>query len=163
MDGKNLASGVVHWKHEPFKVCDAGEIQVTAPTVSQPTAARLIARLREGDRMVTNEWSVWLFPNEEIQRSRFFLYGRREHSWLKSLRGFPTANASSIVVDPTSLILTEYLDATLIAHIQNGGNAILVGTEKIVRAHPVSHFASNSYFFTHRQITRPIRMAKMEP
>jgi hypothetical protein len=147
-DHKSLTSGVVHWKHEPFKVCDAGEIRVTSPTVTHPTPVRLIARLREGDRLVTNEWSIWLFPNQEIQRSRVLLYGRREHSWLKSARGFPTANANSIAVNRTALILTEYLDAALIAYIQNGGNAILVGTEKIVRAHPVSHFASNDYFFT---------------
>lgn len=147
-DHKNLASGVVRWKHEPFKVCDAGEIRVPTPSVSQPTAARLVARLREGDRTVTNEWSIWLFPNEEIQQSGLFLYERPQHSWLKSLHGFPTTSASSLTADRTSLILTEYLDAALITHIQNGGNAILVGTEKIVRAHPVSHFASNNYFFT---------------
>ena len=38
-DHKNLASGVVRWKHEPFKVCDAGEMQVL-DTASFPTYRR---------------------------------------------------------------------------------------------------------------------------
>lgn len=147
-DHTNLLSGTVQWRHEPFEVCDAGEIPLKVPSVSQPTAARLKACLREGNRAVTNEWSIWLFPNEDIQFGNLLLYGRPQLSWLRSLHEVSTAGSSSLAANRSSLILTEILDSTLVAHIRDGANVILVGSERIVRGHPVSHFASNNYFFT---------------
>lgn len=145
---KILDSGVLRWKHEPFQVCAAGEITVSVPSVSRPTAARLIVRMVEGARKVDNEWNVWLFPNGGLEHKGLVIYRKPTLSWLKGLRDIPLITETKHIDAGSSLILAERLDHELVVQMRRGANVLLVGTKTIVRTHPVSHLSSTGYFFT---------------
>jgi len=142
-----LASGVLKWKHEPFRTCQAGDIDIPVPSISQPRAARLAVRMIEGERTVRNEWNVWLFPEEGLERGSLAVYGTPQYSWLKGVRDVALIDQTRLASGTSSLILTERLDEPLLAHLRRGGIVLLVATEGLIRPHP-PNFGYMRYFFT---------------
>ncbi len=145
-EGTTLGSGVLRWKHESFRTCKAGDIDISVPAASQPKAARLVVRMIEAGRSARNEWDVWLFPNGSLEREGYAIYGKPQYSWLKEVQNVVSVDATGLVGSP-SLVMTERLDETLLAHLRKGGTVLLAATEGLTRPHP-SNFGYVRYFFT---------------
>ena len=143
------ASGDLTYSHQPYRTCEAGETQLTFPTVSKPVAARIEACLREGEREVTNGWDLWIVPGELALPAGTAVYGAPEYcGWLRELEGVKAAPSESLPGDtPNRVVLTEVLDEPLIAFMQAGGRVLLAATEGLVRPHP-PNFGYVKYFFT---------------
>ena len=139
---QEIAGGTLAYAHQPFRTCAAGQIAVTIPAVTRPQAARLVASLVEGDRTVTNEWNLWLFPAASALPETVEIYGAPQWTWLKSVCGLPSASLT-----PGTVVLTERIDDALVAFMRAGGRVILAASEGMLRFHqPLFGFAK--YFFT---------------
>jgi hypothetical protein len=142
-----LASGALKWKHEPFRTCTAGEIEIAVPSISRPATAQLSVRMVEGERGVSNEWGVWLFPGERFEKEIGAIYGKPQYSWLKGVQTLGPIDQGSLAASAPPLVLAEHLDPILVNHIRKGGVVLLAATEGLVRPHP-PNFGYNRYFFT---------------
>ncbi len=139
-----LAEGVLMPAAVPFTTAPAGEVEVHIPAVTVPTAAVLHVRLTDGGgaREVRNAWPVWLFP-ESAAPTAARLHGTPASTWLRHWCGRLPAGEPSA----GQVVLTEQLDAELIAFMQRGGRVILAAGEGLVRPHgPL--FGYVRYFFT---------------
>jgi len=144
---ETLASGKLNYPHQAFITCPAGGATITVPPVTRPTAARLTASLREGDRLATNEWNVWLFPREAAIPATVVRYGKPEHTWLKDWTDMPAVTMDALKAGERQVVLTERLDDSLTAFIRTGGRVILAAGEGLVRPH-APLFGYVNYFFT---------------
>jgi len=135
-----LASGETPYQHQPFVTCPAGEMTVTIPAVDQPQAAVLQAELREGDRVVTNQWSLWLLPAEAVAGAA--VYGTPKYTWSKALNLRTAAT-------PEGVVISEVLNEELADFIRNGGRVILAAGEGLVKPYnPKFGFTLGQYYFT---------------
>ena len=146
--GKEVVStGTVKASHQPYRTYLAGQVEFTAPQVMTPTPARLIACITDGDRVVTNRWDLWVFPHEIQLPSNTGIYGTPEHTWLKSVDGIEQAGVSK--AQPGNVLLTERVDAQLLEYLNDGGRAVLVASEGLVRPYrPLFGMKEGHYFFT---------------
>ncbi|NQU09711.1 hypothetical protein HQ590_02895 [bacterium] len=140
---KLLGSGELSWTHTPYTTCPAGEVVGTVPAVAEPTAARLDATLREGDRVVTNSWQLWLFPTPPTRPAAVVVYGKPEFTWLQSWDLPQAVNGN---LNSSTVVLTERLDDQLLGFLQAGGTVLLAAAEGLVRPHP-PNFGFVKYFF----------------
>lgn len=153
-DDDEIASGRIHYAHQPYGTFAVGEIEARVPVLAAPAAARLAARLAEGDRIFTNSWDLWILPPEAPLPQGLALYGTPQYSWLKDWSGIPTVSAAVLQAeDAPKAVLTERLDASLVEYMRAGGRVILVATEGLIRPHPVlfptqPYYAGIRYFFT---------------
>ena len=142
--GEVLGSGQLTWPHQPFTTCAAGTILWRAPATASPRKLGLRAEMREGERVVANEWDLWLFPDAGGDLDAA-IYRRPEHTWLEQWR-LPLASADQL--DRVALVMTERLDEELIEYMRRGGSVLLAASEGLVRPHAPSFVASAGYFFT---------------
>jgi len=142
-DGVQLF-GMLEYGHAHYLTCPAGEIEVTIPPVAHPQKAVLRAELREGNRVVTNSWDLWLFPNER-QRTTL-IFESPEHTWAKTLE-----DIDPILMHDRSKypVITEVLDEVMLDYIRNGSCVILAAGEGLVKPYnPKFGFTQGQYFFT---------------
>jgi len=140
-----LAAGEMTWKHAAGTTCPAGEVVWQVPTDQEPRAVCLEAQLREGDRVVSNAWDLWLFPAQVPLPSGMGVYGKPEHTWLKDLRDAPSVFRKEL--GRAAVVLAERLDGDLVRFMREGGTLLLAASEGLVRPHP-PNFGYVKYFFT---------------
>ena len=131
-DDEVLAAGQIAYSHQPYLACPAGQVEVTIPDVASPRTAKLQAVLREGGRVFTNHWDLWLLPKETHLPSSVYLYGEPQHTWLKGVTGLP------VVEEPASnrgarAVLTERIDEKMVQFARQGGRVILAASEGLLR------------------------------
>ncbi len=144
---EKLASGSLARSHRSYCTHPAGEINIKAPAVSHPTAARLQVSLHEGNRRVTNSWNIWLFPRQVELPKTVVCYGKPEHTWLKEWKDLSVGTAEDLIRGGTRVVLTERLDEPLLDFMRAGGRVILAAGEGLVRPH-APLFGYVKYFFT---------------
>ena len=140
-----LGSGEMTWQHTPYTTCPAGEVVWQTPEGDHPQKVRLEAELREGDRVVTNAWDLWLFPDDVALPRGVAVYGNPEGTWLRNLTGVP--NVSFGEPDGIHTVLSERLDQELVDFMHGGGTVFLAALEGMVRPHR-PNFGYMKYFFT---------------
>lgn len=146
--GETLAAGRNTYPHQPYCTCPAGILEATIPATPRPVKARLEAMLREGDRGFTNQWDLWMFPQSAGLPSSVALYGKPEHTWLKTLQGVRSAGPRDLA-GGVRVVLTERLDDALAEFARAGGRIILAASEGLVRPfRPKFGFILGHYFFT---------------
>ena len=149
--GKEVAaSGEIIYAHEPYTTCAAGEIKCEVPELSVFARATLEATLRDGDRIVTNSWDLWITPAATSLPHSVAVYGAPKYcAWLKNIAGLPTVTAADLTDGECSVaaVLAEVLDDALVQYMRAGGRVILAATEGMLRPHPPNHGYVN-YFFT---------------
>lgn len=143
-----LDEGEVAYSHRPFFTCPAGEIEITGPPVPAPVAARLRASLSEGERLSTNEWSLWVFPDAPAFPPDVAVYGKPRHTWLRTLQGMPLADDADLVPGRFPLVLTERLTPPLLDFAREGGRVLLAASEGLVRPFQPKLGMRDQYFFT---------------
>ena len=131
-----------------FEQPDPIQTYITSPKGGQeaidltdrPRRMWLRVDLREGDRLVSNQWSLWLLPAETVAGAS--VYGAPEHTWAKTLN-LPQANR------PDSVVISEVLNEELAAFIRGGGRVILAAGEGLVKPYnPKFGFTLGQYYFT---------------
>lgn len=142
-----VSSGKVGYSHKPYCTHPAGEISLQIPSVPHPKAAHLEVFLRDGNRVVTNSWDVWIFPRASLPKNAV-RYGKPEQSWISVWNDIPVITAEELARDTTRVVLTEQLDEPLIAFMRTGGRVILAAGEGLVRPHGGNGCGSKGYFFT---------------
>jgi hypothetical protein len=143
-DGRTLAKGAIPYAHTPFRTCEVGEVEAVLPDVPAPVALTLHARVHEGEREITNDWSLWLFPAHSPVPAGVCRYGDPAHSWLGEWSAIPVIE----VPDATSqVLLTAIIDDKVVEYLSAGGRVILAATEGLVRPHP-PNFGYVHYYFT---------------
>lgn len=147
-DGETLASGKVSYAHKPYCACPAGEIQLTVPALTRARAARLEATLTEGERVVSNSWNLWLFPDPSPFPAKLRRVGPLEKTWIKDWSEIPTASIVELRRDRSTAVLAERLDVRLIDFMRAGGRVILAATRGLVHVNRDGGFGSNGYFRT---------------
>ncbi len=141
-----LASGALHAAHEPYCTCPWGKAAIPIPRVERSTCAELRATLSEGDRVVTNRWSLWLFPTESPLPKGITVYGAPAHTWLRTVTG---VSAAERVSPGAGVVLAERLDGELASFLRSGGRAIFAASEGLVRPFNAKFgYTFGHYFFT---------------
>ncbi|MBS3762567.1 MAG: hypothetical protein KGZ25_04585 [Planctomycetes bacterium] len=146
-EDETFAEGQLDFSHHPFTTASAGEISLTIPDLTEPTAGFLEAVMieQDGKREVQNSWKVWLFPESKLPEE-MTIYGAPETTWLSAWSTLPRAS-SLTNKDMNRVLLAESLNDELIAHMHRGGSVILAAGEGLVRPHnPL--FGYVKYFFT---------------
>lgn len=147
-DRRVLAAGQITYAHEPYMTCPAGQVEVTIPETPRARAARLRATLREGERVVGNQWDLWLFPGEVGLPSTLAIYGQPEHTWLKGLKGVPMATPAVLVgPDRARAVLTERIDDTLTEFARGGGRVVLAASEGLLRPFDPHRLTRPEHYF----------------
>ena len=142
---QDIGSGELAWKHSPFTAFPAGEVVWNVPATDRAQKIQLTATLREGERIVTNAWDLWVFPAETVLPPTAAVYGQPMHTWLKSWYGLPCVSPESL--SEAGVVLTERLDEPLVRSAQDGGTVVLAASEGLVRPH-WPNFGFVNYFFT---------------
>jgi len=146
---REVAAGHVLPSHEPYRTCPAGAIELNVPEVSAPEKAVLQATLKEGQRTVENQWDLWLFPAEVHLPASLALYGQPRHTWLKDVRGLPSAGSSSLTArGGVRGLLAERIDRALVEYVRAGGRIILAASEGLVRPFQPKLGLQDHYYFT---------------
>lgn len=154
VDGVEVDAGRIAFSHHPYATVQVGEVTARVPLSATPAAARLEAVLTAGDHRISNGWNLWVVPETTALPPGLVIYGRAQYSWLTEWAEIPVQPALPTQhVDHTRVVLTERLDAMLVAYMQAGGRVILVATEGIIRPHPPlfqvqPYYAGIRYFFT---------------
>ncbi len=130
-DDEVLGSGQITYPHQPYEACPAGHVEVIIPDIAGARAAKLQTALREGQRVVTNHWDLWLLPKEIQLPASLSIYGKPEHTWLKSVTSLPVAEPAEI--EKARAVLTERIDDTLVEFARKGGRVILAASEGLLR------------------------------
>ena len=144
-----VASGRIVYRHEPFKTCSAGEIECDIPEVTRPTTARLSVRLHDRRQALTNMWDLWLFPRIPGNVPGVTLHGPAQYTWLKTVEGIAATCEGTLPAPQEAMVLTERIDPTITAFMQDGGRVLLAASEGLVR--PFSGklgLNTGRYFFT---------------
>ena len=144
---RSLASGVVRYRHRPFRTCRAGRMKVALPTVSRPLALRLLVSLREAERDVRNEWSFWLFPKDPPPVASAAIYGRPRVPWVRQVRTIPRLGIPRQGRRLPKVLLADKLDETLVEHCRNGGRVVLAAPEGVLRPFRSKLGLDGAYFF----------------
>ncbi|MBN2296900.1 MAG: hypothetical protein JXM70_31025 [Pirellulales bacterium] len=146
-DQQTLGQGEIAYKPQPYRTCKAGNLSLKIPEITEPKKAILKATLSEGDRVFTNQWNLWLFPNKKLLPASVRIYGVPQHTWLKHRNDIPRLSTAELATSTTKVVLTEQLDPALIEFMNAGGRVILVPGSGLVRPHPPL-FGYVKYFFT---------------
>lgn len=148
--GETLGSGQVAYPHTPFCTCAAGQVGLGVPEVECPRTAHLHVTLREADRAVTNQWSLWLLPAQTpAWPSGVAIHGRPQYTWLARLADVPAVAAEELRYGRQSVALSERLDESLVAFMRAGGRVLLAASEGLVRPYPPKFgFTEGHYYFT---------------
>ncbi len=146
-EGRQIGAGRVGYQHEPYTRCRAGSLQCAIPEVAEPVKATLNAVLHEGDRRVTNEWDLWLFPTEIRMPDGLAIYGKPEHTWLSGTTDLPAADSERL--GAARILLSERLDEHLVEFMRSGGRLLLAASEGLeFRFTPKLGLAQGRYYFT---------------
>ncbi|MFA6110394.1 MAG: sugar-binding domain-containing protein [Candidatus Latescibacterota bacterium] len=141
--GRGLAAGELTFTPTPCHTVPVGEVTADLPAVDEPIALTLHAALREGNRQVTNDWPLWLFPSTALPAG-VARYGEDAGSWLGRWSEIPVTATPEPAL---SLLLTEVVDDRVEEYLQAGGRVLLAATEGLVRPHP-PNFGYVRYYFT---------------
>jgi hypothetical protein len=144
---QTVGNGKISYTHDPYTTCKIGHLSLTMPDISKPAAAMLKVTLREGNRAFTNQWNLWLFPKDAPLPSSVRIYGARQHTWLKELRGVPNISRAQLIAERGNVVLSEQMDNALAEFVRSGGRVILAAGKGLVRPHPPL-FGYVKYFFT---------------
>lgn len=149
VDGQEvLASGEIHYEHQPYLTCPAGRIETKVPDVACPRKVQLQATLVEGERLFRNCWDLWFFPTE-IALSGVALYGQPQYTWLKGMAGLPSVTAGELArAGEVKTVLSEHLDGELAEYMCRGGRVILAASEGLTRPMSPLFGLPGHYFFT---------------
>jgi len=143
-----------HWQKimdGTFEQPDPISAYITSPQTKQdtvnltdrPRRMRLRVDLREGDRLVTNSWDLWLFPVEE---QRCVYIHEPIHTWAKTVEMMPIY---PILDGPKAPVIIESLDEITLDYLRNGSHYILAAGEGLVKPYnPKFGFTLGQYFFT---------------
>jgi hypothetical protein len=147
--GNALAGGALAYAHTPYLACETGSIEFKVPDIHRPVAARLEARLTDGERTAFNHWDLWLLPMVDALPNGVVIGGRPEYSWLRGWSGCcpQIGPEDALPQAKRSVILTERLTRPLADFMQAGGWVVLAATEGLTRPHP-PNFGYVKYFFT---------------
>jgi hypothetical protein len=147
-DDDVLASGQIAYAHEPYSTCSAGEVELRIDQTRRARAAKLRATLREGERVFSNEWNLWLLPGEARLPGSLAVYGQPEHTWLTGLASLPAATPPDLV-GPTRprVVLSERIDDPLVAFARSGGRVVLAASEGLVRPFDPHRLPSAEHYF----------------
>ncbi len=128
------SEGRIAFTHEPYKTHSAGKIEVILPDAEAACRLKLSVYLREDDRVITNDWDIWLFPDKKIDSESLSFIGTPSLRWTKQLAEVSknTHNGTSAIKDAAVPILTETLDDAVIDYMQKGGRILLAATEGLL-------------------------------
>ena len=143
-----LAAGRLAFTHQPYCTCPLGEVETVIPGLDRPLAAQLRASLMEGDRVVTNQWDLWLLPEPPPVPPGVAVYGAPQYTWLRSLTGVPATSADDLRSGRVRLVLSEILDDALADFVWAGGRVLLAASEGLVRPFHPKLGMTNQYYFT---------------
>ena len=140
---QRLANGEIRIAHVPFRTTPAGEIEISVPKLDRPVVTIFSAQLTDADtaRTVCNQWPVWIFPDVATLPGKLAVYGNANGSWIKNWPDLPRTTTIP-PAGQSAVLLTDKLDAPILAFMQRGGRVILAADEGLVRPH------CPSYFFT---------------
>ncbi len=128
---ETLAGGEFEYEHKPYCTASAGDIKVTISACDSPLAITLKAKLVEGDRQISNEWALWVFPKKTPNIDSLYISKDGE------------AKAG------TKTVLCEKLTNELVDFAANGGAVIVRSVEGLTRPFdPVQHLSVGRYFFS---------------
>ena len=144
VDGRLFAEGLLSYAHTPFRTCEVGEIVMTLPAVTAPLALLLHARLCEGEREISNEWPLWLFPASSRLPEGVMRYHDAAICWLREWTEIPVTTTADTSMP---LLLTEVIDDHIETYLRAGGRVLLAASEGLVRPHP-PNFGYVHYYFT---------------
>ena len=144
-----IQAGELAFQHQPFRTHPVGKIRINLPTASKPSPVTLRAQLSEGERVVKNQWSFWLFPKEVALPSSVAVYDTPEYTWLKGLKTLERVSIAEL--DESSLprvLLSETLDESLLEYIYKGGRVLLAASEGFIKPFtPKYNQPRGRYFF----------------
>ena len=130
-DDALIACGEHSFVHKPYLTVSAGEIRIKLPKIDKPRAVTLKADLVEGDRMITNEWDLWIFPSQVYFSDKVYFSKDGETS------------------DSVDAIVSPRLTKELVDFASSGGAVIVNGGEGLIRPFdPVQHLSVGRYFFS---------------
>ena len=105
-----------------------GEVSVDAGAVTVPKKLELVLTLRTEHGTYRNRWNFWAYPRDTLASAPIPVISAvalatlaKTYPWLKTEIGKLT---------PVSLLLTEKLDATALAHLRSGGRVWLMLPQK---------------------------------
>ena len=133
MESENgvVAAGELTYDHGAYKAVPIGTVKATVPAVEKPQKVILKAALTEGDKVVVNEWDLWIFPDAISLPKEVCM----------SENGEFDSNAKVVV--------TPRFTEELVAYAKAGGTVIVLGSEGLVRPfNSVLHLEEGRYFFT---------------
>lgn len=143
-----IAVGDLTPAHEAFCTYAAGNIELSAPDVSAPAKATLHAALQEGERSVSNQWDVWLFPDTPAPPDDVAIYQRPQHTWLETVDKLPTVDAATLSASRNvQVLLTERVDQSVIDFARLGGRVILAASEGHVRTFRAKLGLTDAFYF----------------
>jgi len=147
-DKRGYGAGIIQFTHKPFRTIKAGDGKVRLPEVNHPQQLILKAKLIEGERLFKNQWTFWVFPFGIKLPQNMVIYKRAKYTWLKN-SGIPLVQKNNVEIEGSDkIILTEFVDITLLEKIEKGGKVILCASEGLVRPFPPKlGLAEGRYFF----------------
>ncbi len=146
-EGRQIGAGRIGYQHEPYTTCAAGSLQCAIPEVAETVKATLRAVLHEGDRRVSNQWDLWLFPAEAQMPDGPAVYGKPEHTWLSAMTDLPAVDSDRL--GAAQVLLSERLDEHLVEFMCSGGRLLLAASEGLeFRFTPKLGLAQGRYYFT---------------
>lgn len=148
VDGKEIETGTLKYTHKPFCTCEAGNVECKIPFIENPKKARLEVVLVENERIFTNNWSLWIYPNKVNIASNIGIYGVIKHTWIKTVQDIFHYESNLNTAD-VKAIVSETLDEKLVDYIKSGGRVILAANECLVRPFaPLFGNKEGHYYFT---------------
>ena len=145
-DGDELATGTLTPAHVPYGTYVAGDVELQVPDLPALRKATLRVKLQEGNRVVTNQWDLWLLPREIQLADSLSVYGQPEYTWLRTLSGVPSVRPGR--AGASRALLTERIDETVVDYARAGGRVIVAASEGLVRPSNKKLKLDDHYFFT---------------
>jgi hypothetical protein len=151
------SEGHISFTHEPYKTHSAGTIEVTMPDVAAACRLKLSVELYEDNRVIKNDWDLWLFPDDRMELDSISYFGHSSLQWTEQLlhNKIVTSASPSSLKDTAGLVVTETLDKAVLDYMKKGGRILLAATEGLLYMfepkfvnpiHSDTEFAH--YFFT---------------
>lgn len=148
---KKETGGCIEYNHIPFQTTFAEEIRIKIPNVQGAVKTRLEAELREGKRVATNSWDLWIFPKKAMP-DKVFRYRKGIASQLEKWKNLPVIAPEELEKNEQAVVLSEAIDDSLTKFMRNGGRIVfLAGGEcsvEAVRKHRINGCGGTGYFFT---------------
>ena len=142
-------AGQIQLAHQPYRTCPAGVVELAVPEVSTPAEALLQTTLQDGQRVISNQWDLWLFPPSPPLPSSLAVYGRPRHTWLVGIDELPAVEPAVVTSSVEArALLTERIDRALIDYARAGGRIIFAASEGLVRPSFAKLDSQDHYYFT---------------